>query len=152
MHFAFIPYGIKNFVDFIIEDFNHRYLPLRIYKEGEQDKFLLMQLQIRILPFGIYELIFPKEFKDEILSALIPNTDNEYYSRLQKKVLSINPLGILRRFLHLEPILEFKKIPHPNFPIPEYTKFVSIIPIGIREDGEITEIEGEFKDWKHEAI
>ena len=29
---------------------------------------------------------------------------------------------------------------------------IAIIPIGIREDGEFIEKEGEFKGWTHEAI
>jgi len=153
MHFAFIPYGIKNMVDFVVEDLNHKYLPLKLTKEGEKDIYVLTQVQVRILPFGIYELVFPKEFKDEILSAMRADSKGEYYDRLNKSLLRIKPLDVLRKVLHLDPIPEFKKTQHPNIPIPEYMKFVSIIPIGIREDREITEPEGsQFAGFKHEAI
>lgn len=155
MHLAFIPYGIKNFVDFVIEDFNHKYLPLRIYKEGEKDKFILIQTQIRVLPFGIYELVFPKEYLEEILSALKVKPEEEqgeYIARLNKSFMGIKPIDYLRKFLKLEPIPKYEEVNHPNFPMPEYKKFVSIIPIGIREDKEIEEPTGLYEGWKHEAI
>lgn len=155
MHFVFMPYGIKNFVDFVIEDFNHKYLPLKIYKEGEKDKFVLIQVQIRVLPFGLYELVFPKEFLSEILSALkvkSENQQNKYVKRLNKSIMGFKPLSLMRKALKLEPIPGYKEIPHPNFPVPEYKKYVPIIPIGIREDKEIIEKQGEFKGWSHEGI
>ena len=153
MHFAFIPYGIKNFVDFVVEDLNHKYLPLKLTKEGEKDKYILTQVQVRILPFGIYELVFPKEFLNEILSAMRADAKGEYYERLNKKVLGIKPMDILRKVLKLEPVPEFDKIPYPDFPLPEYMRFVSIIPIGIREDREMEEPKGSlYEGWKHEAI
>jgi len=150
-----MPYGIKNFVDFIIEDLNHKYLPLRIYKEGEEDKFFLTQVQIRMLPFGIYELVFPKEYLNEILSALKVKSEseqNEYIGRLNKSVMGFKPISLLRKTLKLDPIPKYKEVPYPNFPLPEYKRYVPIIPIGIRRDGEITEKSGEFKGWKHEGI
>lgn len=151
MHLAFIPYGIKNFVDFFMEDLNHKYLPLRLYKEGEKDKSILMQCQIRLMPFGVVELVFPKEFLNEVLSAFrIKNEDEQsyYLKRLNKKILGINPLNLLRKILHLKPIPKYEIIEHPNFPMPNYMNFIAIIPIGIREDGEFTEPDG----WRHEAI
>jgi len=152
MHLAFIPYGIKNFVDFVVEDLNHKYLPLKLTKEGEKDKYILIQIQVRFLPFGIYELVFPKEFLNEILSAMKADAKGEYYERLNKSVLGIKPMDILRKVLKLKPVPEFDKIPYPNFPLPKYMEFVSIIPIGIREDGEITEKSGPYEGWTHEAI
>jgi hypothetical protein len=55
--------------------------------------------------------------------------------------------------LRLKPIPEYKKVSYPNFPMPEYKMFVPIIPLGIREDSEITEPKGsKFEGWKHEGI
>jgi hypothetical protein len=154
MHFAFIPYGIKNMVDFVMEDFNHRYLPLRIYKEGEEDKFVLIQAQIRVLPFGIYELVFPENLKDEILSAFKVKQawEGEYIGRLNKSIMGLKPIDLLRKALKLEPIPEYKEVDYPHFPMPEYMRFVSIIPVGIRRDGEITEKKGPYEGWAHEGI
>jgi len=154
MHFAFIPYGIKNFMDFVVEDLNHRYLPLRIYKKGEKDKFVLIQSQVRMLPFGIYELVFPKEFMDEVFSAfeVEESLKGEYVKRLDKRIMGFRPMSLLRKMLKLEPIPKYKKVNYTNFPMPEYKKFIAIIPIGVRYDKEITESLGEFAGWTHEAI
>ena len=155
MHFAFIPYGIKNMVDFCIDSFNHRFLPLRIYKEGEEDKFILIQAQIRVLPFGIYELIFPENMKDEVFSAfrVKHSQEGEYIGRLNKRIMGIKPIDLLRKALRLEPMPDYKEVNYPSFPMPEYKKFVSIIPIGVRYDGEITEPSGRpYEGWKHEGI
>jgi hypothetical protein len=148
MHLAFIPYGIKNMVDFIIEDLNHKYLPLRLYKEGEEDKFVLTQTQIR--QFGIYELVFPKEYMVEVFSAL--KIKNSRINNFDKKILGISPLSALRKILELEPIPDFEETNHPNFPIPEYIKFVGIMPIGVRYDKDITEKTGDYEGWSHEGI
>lgn len=151
MHLAFMPYGIKNFCDFLIEDLNHKYLPMRLYKDGEEDKQALIQTQVRILPFGIYELVFPREFKNEVLSALKINSEKCPYN-LDKSILGIKPMNTLRNFLNLKPIPDYEKVSHPNFPIPEYIRFVTIIPIGIREDKDMTETTGDLKGWNHEGI
>jgi hypothetical protein len=155
MHFAFIPYGIKNMVDFCIDSFNHRFVPLKLYKEGEEDKFILIQTQVRVLPFGIYELVFPKELQDEVFSAFKfqkEYKEDDYMGRLNKSIMGIKPMDLLRKALKLEPMPEFKKVDYPHFPMPEYKRFVSIIPIGVRYDGEITEPSGPYEGWKHEGI
>jgi hypothetical protein len=153
MHLVFIPYGIKNMVDFVMEDLNHKYLPLRLYKEGQPDQYVLTQVQIRVIPFGMYELVFPKEFMDEVFSALKIDDEIQYSSELKKKFLGITPIKLIRKMLRLKPIPEYKKVSYPNFPMPEYKMFVPIIPLGIREDSEITEPKGsKFEGWKHEGI
>jgi len=153
MHLVFMPYGIKNMLDFVIEDLNHKYLPLRLYKEGEEDKYLLTQTQIRMLPFGLYELVFPKEFMNEVFSALKIDDNIPYKSELNKKFMGFTPIKLLQKFLKLKPIPEYKQVKHPNFPIPEFKTYVPFIPIGIREDSGMTEPKGsKFEGWKHEAI
>jgi hypothetical protein len=154
MHLVFIPYGIKNLLDFVIEDLNHKYLPLRLYKEGEKDIFILSQTQIRVLPFGIYELVFPKEFKEQVFSALKVKQAQKggYMDKINKRIMGFKPMDILRKILNLEPIPEYKEVEYPNFPIPEYKKFIPIIPIGIRNDLDFEEKEGIYKGWKHEGL
>jgi len=151
MHLAFIPYGIKNFVDFFLEDLNHKFMPLKIYNEKEE-KYILMQCQVRLMPFGIVEFVFPKEFLNEVLSAFKikkESEQSEYMKRLNKKILGVNPLNLLRKVLKLKKVPDYEEIPHPNIPMPEkFMQFIAIIPIGIREDGEFTEQNG----WRHEAI
>lgn len=150
MHAVFMLYGIKNDVDFIVNHLNSQFLPLRIYKEGEQDKFIQLQCQVRLLPFGLYEFVFPKEYMSAVLTSLRFNETPPYDLSKGLNILGkeINPLKFLKKYLNIKDIPEFKtdkKMVMPNI-------WVSIIPIGIREDGEITEKEGELVGWKHEAI
>jgi len=101
----------------------------------------------------MYELVFPKEFMNEVFSALKIDDEIQYSSELKKKFLGITPIKIIRKMLRLKPIPEYKKVNHPNFPMPEYKMFVPIIPLGIREDVDITEPKGsKFEGWKHEGI
>ena len=139
-------------VDFVIEELLHKFLPVKLSKDGEKDKYLLTQVQVRVLPMGVYELIFPKEFLDEVLSALDIGYTSPYYKMLNKKFMGVTPIKVMRKVLGLKPVPEFKKVTPLNFPLSEYKKFVPIIPIGIKEDGDILEKYGEFKDWTHERI
>ena len=154
MHFAFIPYGASNNVDFFLKELNYKFMPLKLSKKGEKDKFILIQTQLRTLPFGIHELVFPKEYLEEVLSALIKKKEEpvEFYDFFDKKVLGVSPMKTLRKSLKLKEVPDFKKSPHPNFIVSEYRKRISIIPVGIREDRDMVEKEGELKGWSHEAI
>ena len=146
MHAIFIPYGIKNLVDLFIENLNQRILPLRLYKEGEKDTYYNIQCQIRYLPFGIVEFVFPKEYKDQVLTSLGFHKPAPY--NLNKSVLGIKPFELLKKFLNIQDIPKFKET--LGFPVLKLP--MSIIPIGIREDGEITEKSGDYKGWTHEGI
>lgn len=146
MHVVFIPYGIKNMVDLFLENLNQRIMPLRLYKKGEKDKYVNIQCQIRYLPFGLVEFVFPKEYQDEVLTALKFNKQMPY--KLDTTFLGIKLLKYGKKMLNIEDTPKFKE--KHGFPILELP--LSIIPIGVRYDKEITESEGEIKGWMHEAI
>lgn len=136
-------------VDFFLEHMNHKLLPLRMFKEGEPDKSILMQCQIRVLPFGIIEFVFPKEYKDIVLTALGFHYKADYFDRLNKKVLGIKPMDIIRKVLKLEPIPKFEV--KEGFPI--ITLPMAIIPIGVRYDKDFVEPKGKlYEGWTHEGI
>ena len=142
MHVIFVPYGKIEYVDMLLRDMRackHRW---RIYnKETGEEKYYWLEGSLRVLPFGIYEYVFPKEDLDQVLNTLLPISNDPY---------NVNKyyLGILRKILKAKPIPEFKK--EGKF---VWTReHVSIIPIGIREDGELTEVDGPLKGWSHEAV
>lgn len=143
MHVAFIPYGIKQAVDHLFMDMQAQKFQLRIYKEGEKDKYIWMQGQLRILPFGICEYVFPKEMKDLVLTSL--DCDKIHGSISQKMKMGISTI---RKMLNLKEIPEFKK----DKSLIWIKEFVSIIPVGMKEDGDIIESEGPNIGWSHEAI
>ena len=100
--------------------------------------------QIRDLPFGIKEYVFPKESLDRVLRTLNAVQGHDEYGVGLKKLM----------YPMLRKILKLKKVP-------EYEKgelyfwgklFVSIVVLGIREDGECV---GEYiddKGWTHEGL
>lgn len=146
MHAVFMLYGKKEWVDILIRDMSAQKLPLVSHKEGEPDVRQLIDCQVRILPFGLYEFVFPKEFEDVVLTTLDFHKKTSY--NLDKEIsimrMKFKPLNYLRKFLNIEEPKDFKT----EQQLPWIKEFVSIIPIGVRYDGEVTEPDGST----HEAI
>ncbi len=153
MHAVFSLYGIKTAVDHLIMDMQSQKFQLPLKKEGEEDKFIWMQGHLRILPFGIYEYIFPRESMDLVLTTMNFNSEfkredydiNKEFSILGMK---IKPFEYFKKFLGVKEIPVFKN----DKKLVWMRDNVSFIPIGIREDKDLVEPEGEWKGWTHEAI
>jgi hypothetical protein len=140
MHFSFIPYGKRSEVELLLRDMEAQKHLMTITKDGET-KGIYIQGGIRIAPLGIYEYVFPKEALDLVLATLCDKEVPYNIGWLK--------LAVLKKITQSEPIPAFKT----------EKKFlwikdnVSIIPIGIKPDGEMTEPEGtQYPGWKHEAI
>ena len=147
MHFIFIPYGMKDFVDKLIRDMQAQKHSLRMHKEGQPDQQLFMESQIRYLPFGIYEYIFPKEDLDIVLTSLLEgnyNSEDDPY-----KGISPWKISFIRKMIHADKVPEFKR----DKKFLWMKEHVGIIPIGVRYDGEITEPVGSpSAGYTHERI
>lgn len=143
MHVAFIPYGIKHAVDFLLRDMESQKHKLKVYKKGEPDNFIWLQGQLRILPFGVYEYVFPREDLDLVLTTLMPS-----YAQNMGSYVGKTKIMILRKILKLKKIPKYKT----DNCFLWIKDDVSIILIGIREDGELTEKQGNYVGWSHEAI
>ena len=154
MHAVFMLYGKKECVDFLIRDMAAQKLPLRVYDKKEdgtvEEKGVVwIECQVRILPFGIYEFIFPKEHLDVVLTSLWfhnPQSPDGTYN-LNKEIsifgMKFKPLDYVKKFLRIEDAPEFKTDQNLLW----YNQHIGIIPIGIRHDGEILD----NGHW-HEAI
>ena len=141
MHIVFIPYGKIEEVELMLADMRAQKHRLKITK-GKQTKYVWIQSQVRVLPFGVYEYVCPKEDMDAVLHTLNFNNDRYNLGKLKR--------GFLRKMVKCEKIPEYKT---DN----QYLWIkgnVTIIPIGVRYDAEdlIDTTEGEYKGWKHEAI
>lgn len=145
MHAVFIPYGMKKHVDYFLDELTHLKLPLRSYKDGEKDQKTLIECQLRVLPGGFYEFIFPKEYLDQVLTTLRFNGKEIEAYNLDKKIMGFSPFKKVKEFLRIE---DAPKKFDTSRTLPVVSDFIAIIPIGIRYDGEIEEADG----WKHEAI
>lgn len=146
MHVIFIPYGIKHAVDNLLKQMECQKFQLRMHKEGSPDQSLWIQGSVRVLPFGVIEYVFPRESLDLVLKAL--DCDTVRYPQYQGIKLR-TALSLLRAFLMAKPIpKDFKK----DQSLIWIKDNVSVIPIGIREDGDLVEPRGDYVGWTHEAI
>ena len=145
MHAVFIPYGKIEEIEIFFRDLRAQKHVLELKKEYKKISFVI-ESQLRMLPFGIYEYIFPKEDKDKVLAGL-------KFHGFEKSQYNINEsyIVMLRRILNCEKAGKFDA----SKKFPWITENVMIIPIGIKQDDEITE-DGtkypNYKGWKHEAI
>lgn len=147
MHAVFAVYGMKQEVDFFLDELVHLKLFMEIRRNQEKDK-VLVQCQVRFMPGGLIDFVFPKENADAVLTTLRFHEEPPYNIGKELSILGlkkIQPLKYLREFLNLEEIPEFNK---DNLLPILLTKNVALIPIGVRYDKELTEADG----WVHEAM
>jgi len=155
MHAVFIPYGHKRWVDLLLRDMEAQKFDLPMLSpDGKQTKLARVEGQIRVLPFGVYEYVFPKEVMDAVLTTLDFQVKEEHYILKQIKGIPFKPIKILRKLLNLKEIPEFKTDKMYPWLKKDYSgnQVVAIIPLGIREDADYIETKGDFKDWKHEGL
>lgn len=143
MHVAFIPYGIKKCVDELFIDMMAQKFQMPIWK-GEEKKFIYIQGSLRLMPFGVVEYVFPKEYETLVLEAL----DFDKPQRYGHKFKSL-PLIMLRKALALENAKPFTPNTNKLLWIRENVNF---IPLGVRYDAEVVDPEGIYKGWSHEAL
>ena len=139
MHFAFIPYGKRSEVELLLRDMEAQKFKL-LMKKGNELKDIWLQGQIRQMPLGIYEYVFPKESMDAVLWTLDAKQDRYGLGSFKKWVLKF--------MIKCESIPEFKK-EHQYLWIKDN---VNIIPLGVRYDSEVTDYKGENEGWTHEAL
>ena len=143
MHVSFIPYGERGCVERLLREMEAQKHTLPMTK-GKKKGTLSIGGQIRELPFGLKEYVFPKESLDRVLRT---------FNAAIKGTYGISFKGMI--YPTLRKLLKLKKIP-------KYEKkgdlylwnkiFVSIVVLGIREDGDIVGDYPDDKGWTHEAL
>jgi hypothetical protein len=128
-----MPYGKRSEVELLLRDMEAEkfFMP---FKEGGG---VFIQGNLRLLPFGVYEYVVPKEYLDIVLHTLDFNT-NRY--GINKFILSF-----LRKAIHADAIPTYEKTKYFRW----IKDNVNIIPIGIRADCEIFD---SLVNKTHEAI
>lgn len=144
MHVSFIAYGERSCVEKLLRDMEAQKHLMPMVK-GKKKKGAWIPGQIRELPFGIKEYVFAKDSLDMVLRTLKACADHGKYGVSFKNLA----YPFIRKFLKLKPIPKYEE----KGDVYLWTKaFVSIIVLGIREDGEITGIYIDDKGWTHEAL
>lgn len=137
-------YGINQEVEHLKMDMRaQKFKFVLTSPDGKEKKEIWTQGSLRSLPFGIDEYVFPREYLDVVLNTLDFDKKDARYD------IGSFKMGMLRRMLKCKPIpKEFDKSK-----IYIWIKDnVAIIPIGIREDADVAEPDGELKGWTHEAL
>ncbi len=143
MHVSFIPYGERSCVERLLRDMEAQKHLLPMTK-GKKKQATWIPGQIRELPFGVKEYVFPKESLDMVLRTLKACRSGAYGVNFKRLVYPL-----LRKFLKLKPIPKYED----KGKLFLWNKvFVSIIVIGIREDGEVVGKYIDDKGWTHEAL
>lgn len=95
MHLIIATRGNKESVDLLIKELSSKYLslPFRDKKTGE---IVNVQNPVHVRPMQVWDIVFPKEYKDIILTTLFKKdknigVDNPMAKRLYKWVLKFLP-------------------------------------------------------------
>lgn len=126
MHAAFIPYGKRELVDRFLREIEAQKFKMPFKDTDGKESYIWISSVVRVLPLGIYEVIFPEESKDLVLTSLGFHAPS--YPQHEKR---------LRPFLNMiRSILNLKKA--PKFDTKNQYLWlkdhVSIIPLGVRYD------------------
>lgn len=139
MHAVFIPYGNREWVERLLRQIEGTWFN-QIWTKGKEKKNFLIKANIRVLPLGAYEIIFPREYKNRVLSTLKFDIDRYrlgFKSALLRKLFKCKKA----KFKQVQPLLWFDEITEQS---------VNIIPIGIREDIDVEDTKN--KGWIHESL
>lgn len=144
MHAIFMPYGKRSEVELLLRDMDAQKHKL-ILTRGKKKKEIWIQGQVRLLPFGIYEYVFPKEDIDVVLQTLDFKASDKFYGFGD---LKLKLMRMILNFIKCKKIPKFKEDKHYLW----VKTHINIFPLGIRYDREMTDPDGENKGWTHEAI
>ena len=142
MNVGFVTYGEGGCVDRLLRDMKAQkhLMPLN---KGKKKKGAWIYGQIRELPGGIKEYVFHKESLDRVLRTFEARGTGEYGINFKRLIMPF-----LRKLLKLKKIPKYKESEKYLW----NKMFVSIIVLGIREDGEIVGNYVDDKGWTHEAL
>jgi hypothetical protein len=150
MHVVFMPYGDIYSVERFLNDMKAQKHQITFTSpDGKQQKQIYISAQLRVLPFGFYEYVFPKEDLDIVLTTLLREGGEDRYSMEKVSFMGLTPVTLLRKFLKCDPLPEFKRENKMLWVMDN----VNITVLGYRKDLEMEEPAlSSLPGWKHEAI
>ena len=124
MHLYIITRGIKHLVDDFITQLQGKFFPFK-YRNPETKQLETFALRVSVRPIQLWEIVYPEEANDTMLSTLLQNTKGEPQHKKHSKFVYA-----LRKMLGIEPIPEYKKVA----PFPLIRDHVETTAIGIKKD------------------
>lgn len=147
MHVSFIPYGERSGVERLLREMEGQKHLLPMWRKGKKGKMrhrgAWIPGQIRELPLGIKEYVFPKESLDMVLTTFNAASTGIYGINFKSMIYPF-----LRKLLKLKKITKYKETETYLW----NKTFVSIVVLGYREDGETVGSYIDDKGWTHEAL
>lgn len=132
MHLYIATRGIKNFSDQFITELQGKYLPFKSFDENRN--LINSQVQVAVRPIQLYEIVFPEEHKDIMLTTILGENGGKTQHKKHFKWVAL-----IRKVLGIKDIGSYNT--DRAMPISKF--HTEIVGIGIKEDYYIT------KDEKH---
>ena len=124
MHAYFITRGVKKFVEEFIDDLKGKWVP---YKgvAGTATEITQYNMKIGVRPIQLWEVVFPEEHKDIVLTTIFGNDAGKTQHKKHEKFL-----WAIRKALGAEPMPEYKK----DILMPVQKEHMEVAAIGIKKD------------------
>jgi len=123
MHLYILTRGIKNSVDQFITELQGKYLPYVFYK-GK--KLMKCQVQVSVRPIQLWEIVFPEEHKDVMLSTILP----EAHKGVTQHKKHNKFIWAIRKALGVEKLPDYKS----DIQMPITLANTEVVGIGIKKD------------------
>ena len=125
MHTVFGIRGIKQDVENFIEELSTRYVSFKMFNEKAK-KMESKLVRLRVCPVQIFDVSFPKEHADAVLSTIYSGGKGKTISRKLRKYAKL-----LRVMLGLKDLPKYKTESHLMMSYPEN---IEVIALGVKED------------------
>lgn len=130
MHLIVGIRGIKHDFDRFISDLSGKYLPYKFYNP-ETKQLQEGHVQVSVRPIQLFEIVFPEESKDIILTTIFPNhTKGGHYGNAATERYK----WILNKIRKLIGIEEMPEDFDKSQTIPLWNKNIEVVGIGIKKD------------------
>ena|SRR3990167_6790946 len=127
MHLYFLTRGVKHEIDKFITELQGKYVP---YRYPDKDKNLVDKvLQLGVRPIQLWELTFPEDQKDIILTTVLSHEQAGQKEQTQHKKHKIW-IKMFRKVLGIKPLPKYKT----DKRLPNSREHMETVGIGIKPD------------------
>lgn len=125
MHAYALIRGVKHLSDYFISQLQGKNLPYKVKKGAAGFKAGDYHIPVGVRPIQLYEITFPKEHKDLMLTTI-------FGKKLNSEQYKKNKIGVsfLRKMLGVKPIPEYDD----KLKLPITKDHIEIFGVGIKED------------------
>ena len=138
----FIPYGKRSEVELLLRDMEAQKHALTCTADDGRKEQVHIQGNLRQLPLGVYDYIFPRENLDWVLNSLRHGAQYDTYF----------PEWLRVAFRKILKCAKPKQTTNAKETFLWIKDHVHIIVLGVKDDTNLKEKEGKYAGWTHEAL